>query len=70
MQYFDNLVISVAVLMQPVAAEFMAFAFGVATLPGWMGWLGNALVAGGTFAVVYPSNKTKAGHAPVKEVDV
>lgn len=52
MQYFDNLVISVAVLMQPVAAEFMAYALGVSSLPGWLGWLGNFLVAGGTFAVV------------------
>jgi drug/metabolite transporter (DMT)-like permease len=55
MQYFDNLVISVASLMEPVVAELMAAVMGVSTLPGPMGWLGNALVALGTFAVVYPT---------------
>jgi drug/metabolite transporter (DMT)-like permease len=55
MQYFDNLVISVASLMEPVVAELMAATMGVSTLPGPMGWLGNALVALGTFAVVYPT---------------
>jgi drug/metabolite transporter (DMT)-like permease/ElaB/YqjD/DUF883 family membrane-anchored ribosome-binding protein len=61
MQYFDNIVISTAGLMEPVIAEFMAFAFGVSTLPGWKGWLGNALVAGGTFAVVFQSSQGKDG---------
>jgi drug/metabolite transporter (DMT)-like permease len=55
MQYFDNLVISVASLMEPVVAELIAAVMGVSTLPGPMGWLGNALVALGTFAVVYPT---------------
>lgn len=53
MHYFDNLVISVAALMEPVVAEFLAFTFGVGFLPGWLGWLGNFLVVCGTFAVVY-----------------
>lgn len=53
MQYFDNLVIAVAGLMQPVLATFTAFFIGVGLLPSIMGWIGNALVAGGTFAVVY-----------------
>jgi hypothetical protein len=53
MQYFDNLVISSATLLEPVVAEFMAFSFGVGTLPGLQGWAGNLLVAAGTFAVVY-----------------
>ena len=57
MQYFDNLVISTAGLMEPVIAEFMAFSFGVSTLPGFQGWLGNALVAGGTLAVVFQSSQ-------------
>ena len=55
MQYFENLVISVAALMEPVVAEFLAFIFGVGFLPGWKGWLGNALVALGTLAVIAPS---------------
>ncbi|KAL7578552.1 hypothetical protein ACA910_011610 [Epithemia clementina (nom. ined.)] len=53
MQYFDSLVISVAALMEPVVAELMACFLGVGLLPGWKGWLGNALVTAGTVAVVY-----------------
>jgi drug/metabolite transporter (DMT)-like permease len=53
MQFFDNLVICVAALMEPVVAESLAVMLGVGFLPGWKGWLGNALVAAGTFAVVY-----------------
>ena len=60
MQYFENLVISTAGLMEPVVAEFMAFAFGVGFLPGWKGWVGNVLVACGTFAVIYPSSQGKS----------
>lgn len=64
MQYFDNLVISSAALCEPVMAEFMAFAFGVGNLPGIQGWIGNALVAGGTFAVIYQDGmgKSPGGH--------
>lgn len=64
MHYFDNLVISVAALLEPVVAELLAFMFGVGFLPGWKGWLGNALVAGGTFAVVYqpPHTRSTGGH--------
>lgn len=57
MQYFDNLVISSAALMEPVVAEFLAFGFGVGALPGMQGWIGNALVAGGTFAILYEDAK-------------
>ncbi|KAL7578544.1 hypothetical protein ACA910_011603 [Epithemia clementina (nom. ined.)] len=53
MQFFDSLVISVAALMEPVVAELVACLLGVGFLPGWKGWLGNALVTSGTFAVVY-----------------
>jgi drug/metabolite transporter (DMT)-like permease len=53
MQFFDNMVICVAALMEPVVAELLAFVIGVGFLPGWKGWLGNGLVAAGTFAVVY-----------------
>eukprot|EP00543_Licmophora_paradoxa_P007218 CAMPEP_0202442162 /NCGR_PEP_ID=MMETSP1360-20130828/1620_1 /ASSEMBLY_ACC=CAM_ASM_000848 /TAXON_ID=515479 /ORGANISM="Licmophora paradoxa, Strain CCMP2313" /LENGTH=507 /DNA_ID=CAMNT_0049057435 /DNA_START=92 /DNA_END=1612 /DNA_ORIENTATION=- len=35
MQYFDNLTISVACLMEPVMAEFIAFELNVGFLPGW-----------------------------------
>jgi drug/metabolite transporter (DMT)-like permease len=53
-QFFDPLVITVACLMQPVVAEFMAFLVGVSPLPGWMGWIGNVAVIGGTLLVVSP----------------
>lgn len=73
MQYFDNLVIAVAGLLQPVVATFTAFFIGVGALPGASGWIGNALVMGGTFAVVYkpPTEKTKSEYEAVgKEIDV
>lgn len=57
MQFFDSLVISVAGLMEPVVAEFMAFFLNVGILPGSQGWLGNFLVAVGTLAVVFPTDK-------------
>jgi len=53
MHYFDNLVISVAALLEPVVAEVMAFCIGVGSLPHPMGWIGNILVVLGTIAVVY-----------------
>jgi drug/metabolite transporter (DMT)-like permease len=53
MQFFDTLVICVATLMEPVAADFLACLMGVGILPGWKGWLGNAMVVGGTSALVY-----------------
>lgn len=60
-KYFDNLVISVAALMEPVVATFIAFALHVGVLPGAMGWIGNLLVATGTLAVVYPTVKKGGG---------
>ena len=53
MHYFDNLVISVATLMEPVVAELLASAIGVGVLPHLAGWIGNLLVLLGTFGVVY-----------------
>jgi hypothetical protein len=60
-QYFDNLVISVAALMEPVVATFIAFGLGVGMLPGTTGWIGNVLVATGTLAVVYPTVEKSGG---------
>jgi drug/metabolite transporter (DMT)-like permease len=60
-QYFDNLVISVAALMEPVVATFIAFGLGVGMLPGPLGWIGNVLVATGTLAVVYPTVEKSGG---------
>jgi NADH:ubiquinone oxidoreductase subunit 4 (subunit M) len=62
MQYFDNIIISVATLLEPIAATLIAFALGVGGLPGTMGWIGNGLVAVGTLAVVYPSIDKPVNH--------
>ena len=59
MQYFDNLVISSAALLEPVVAEFMACFLGVGHLPGIEGWIGNLLVGLGTFAVIYEDGRRK-----------
>lgn len=55
MQYFDNLIIAVATLLEPMIASLIAAAVGVGVLPGLQGWLGNWLVVAGTMAVLYPS---------------
>lgn len=55
MEYFDNVVIAVATLMEPLMATFIAYGFHIGLLPGPLGWLGNVLVVVGTLSVVYPS---------------
>ena len=62
MEYFDNIIIAVATLLEPMIATLIAFALGVSGLPGTFGWIGNFLVAVGTLGVVYPSvNKPGGG---------
>jgi drug/metabolite transporter (DMT)-like permease len=55
MQHFDNIIIAVATLLEPICATLIAVLLGVGSLPGPLGWIGNALVAIGTLGVVYPS---------------
>ena len=55
MQYFDNIIIAVATLLEPMIATLIAVAIGVGELPGPLGWAGNLLVILGTLGVVYPS---------------
>ena len=55
MQYFDNIIIAVATLLEPLIATMIAVAIGVGELPGSLGWAGNFLVVCGTLGVVYPS---------------
>lgn len=55
MQYFDNIVIAVATLLEPMAASLIAFALHVGELPNAIGWIGNILVVIGTVGVVAPS---------------
>lgn len=62
MEYFENIIIAVATLLEPMIATMIAVALGVGELPGAMGWTGNLLVAIGTLGVVYPSiNDKNAG---------
>ena len=63
MQYFDNIVIAVATLMEPLMASLIAFAFHAGLLPGPLGWFGNLLVVLGTLGVVYPSMGKGGGGA-------
>ena len=44
MQYFDNIIIAVATLLEPMIATLIAVAIGVGELPGLLGWMGNLLV--------------------------
>lgn len=55
MQYFDNIIIAVATLLEPMIATVIAVGIGVGEWPGVVGWAGNALVVMGTLCVVYPS---------------
>ena len=63
MEFFDNIVIAVATLLEPITATLIAYILGVGQLPGFLGWIGNVLVVVGTLGVVYPSvNKGSGGH--------
>eukprot|EP00977_Amphora_coffeiformis_P003956 scaffold793_cov161-Amphora_coffeaeformis.AAC.8 len=63
MEFFENIVIAVATLLEPITATLIAFSLGVGQLPGTMGWIGNLLVVLGTLGVVYPSvNKGDGAH--------
>lgn len=62
MQFFDNIIIAVATLLEPMIATMIAYIVGVGDLPGAQGWAGNALVALGTLAVVYPSLNKPLAH--------
>lgn len=61
MEYFENIIIAVATLMEPMIATLIAYVIGVGDLPGVLGWIGNVLVAIGTLGVVYPSINDKSG---------
>ena len=55
MAFFDTIIIAVATLLEPMMASVIAYIFHVGLLPGWLGYLGNALVTMGTVAVVLSS---------------
>ena len=49
---FSSLTVSTVCLLEPIVAGFLGVGLGTGSLPGNLGWLGNALVAGGIFTVV------------------
>eukprot|EP00536_Pseudo-nitzschia_multiseries_P003414 jgi/Psemu1/301950/fgenesh1_kg.52_\ len=55
MPHFDSIVICSVQLLEPVIAEFLSYFAGVGVLPGLIGWIGNAAVAGGTIVVLLES---------------
>ncbi|VEU41624.1 unnamed protein product [Pseudo-nitzschia multistriata] len=57
MPHFDAIVICSVQLLEPTIAEFLSYFAGVGVLPGLLGWIGNAAVAGGTLVVVSESQK-------------
>lgn len=61
MAYFDNIIIAVATLLEPLVATLIAFVLGVGQLPNVTGWIGNLLVVCGTLGVVYPAMKSGKG---------
>ena len=61
MQHFDNIIIAVATLLEPMVASFIAYELHVGVLPGTLGWIGNAAVMLGTLGVVYPSVNSGGG---------
>ncbi|KAL7446174.1 hypothetical protein ACHAXM_010040 [Skeletonema potamos] len=57
MKYFDPVAVAMVMLMEPVVALFQGIAVGVATLPGWITWLGNAVVVIGSLIVIRSGSK-------------
>jgi drug/metabolite transporter (DMT)-like permease len=62
MQYFDNIIIAVATLLEPMLASMIACAFHVGLMPGPLGYVGNALVTLGTIGVVAGSKGRSSSH--------
>ena len=57
MKYFDPVVVSMVMLMEPIVATFIGMAVGVSTLPGLVTWIGNAVVVLGSIMVIYTGSK-------------
>jgi len=76
MKYFDPVVVSMVMLMEPIVASFMGAAVGVSSLPGWITWAGDAVVVLGSAMVISSGAKktesidaTDALHNFEREVD-
>ena len=60
MKYFEAVVPATVMLMEPVVGSLLGVVTGTASLPDLQTWIGNAVVATGTFIVIYSgSSKTE-----------
>ncbi|RHY64177.1 hypothetical protein DYB30_000338 [Aphanomyces astaci] len=62
MKYFDPIVVSVVMLLEPVLATAMGVFVGVDAVPGFLTWIGGALVILGTGLVVLASANKIESH--------
>merc|ERR1719203_139360 len=61
LKYFDSIVVSVIMLMEPVVGVFIGHWVGVESLPAAQTWIGSAIVTFGSGLVVYSgSTKTES----------
>jgi len=63
MKYFDPIVPATVMLLEPVVGALLGTAAGTAPLPGLQTWLGDLVVAGGTFLVI------RAGATKTESID-
>ncbi|KAL3796961.1 hypothetical protein HJC23_000714 [Cyclotella cryptica] len=57
MKYFDPVVVSMVMLMEPILASLMGAAVGVSALPGLVTWAGDAVVVLGSILVIWSGSK-------------
>jgi drug/metabolite transporter (DMT)-like permease len=57
MKYFEPIVPASVMLMEPVVGSLLGVLAGTATMPGAQTWIGDAIVAAGTFLVIYSGAK-------------
>jgi drug/metabolite transporter (DMT)-like permease len=69
MKYFDPIVVSVVMLLEPVLAIAIGVAAGVDHVPGRLTWLGGLLVIIGTCFVVLAANKKTDIHDATSAMD-
>ncbi|OQR87862.1 Drug/Metabolite Transporter (DMT) Superfamily [Thraustotheca clavata] len=62
MKYFDPIVVSVVMLLEPVLATAMGVIVGVDSIPGILTWIGGVLVIAGTCLVILAANKKTEAH--------
>ncbi|KDO30327.1 hypothetical protein SPRG_05038 [Saprolegnia parasitica CBS 223.65] len=62
MKYFDPIVVSVVMLLEPVLATAIGVLLGVDSIPGVLTWIGGILVIAGTCLVVLAANKKTEAH--------